>query len=276
MLQKQPFFFIDERQRVHIKDIGSIRMIEKFSQELNGEITRKELVSQFRCNGSDGYLAWIDDVLQIRETANSDYIGKDYDFRVYDDPNELLKTIQTLNKTANKSRMLAGYCWEWPTDTRTKTEVQDIVIEEYDFGISWNLGNTDTWAIDETSVNEAGCIHTSQGLEFDYVGIIIGDDLVYRNGKVETDHTKRARTDRSLFGIKKMFKEDPENAEKLADEIIRNTYRTLMTRGQKGCFVYCTNKELAKYLKARVQKIHEYEEFFGKDLIVAEEKVKYE
>ena len=274
---KTTIFFIDERQRVHIKDIGSIGLIEKFSKELNGEITIKELVSQFRCNGSDGYLAWIDDVLQIRETANTNYIGKDYDFRVYDDPNELLKGIQILNQTANKSRMLAGYCWEWPTETRTKTEVPDIVIEEHNFGISWNLGNTDTWAIDETSVNEAGCIHTSQGLEFDYVGVIIGDDLIYRDGKVVTDHTKRASTDRSLFGIKKMFKEDPEKAEKLADEIIRNTYRTLMTRGQKGCFVYCTDKELASYFKGRLNRIKEYtsNEIFQDDWKVAEEKERY-
>ena len=115
--------------------------------------------------------------------------------------------------------------------------------------MSWNLKNTATFAIDETSINEAGCIHTSQGLEFDYVGVIIGDDLRYENGQVITDFTKRARTDQSLKGIKTLFKENPEKAKAVSDEIIKNTYRTLMTRGMKGCYVYCTDERLAEYLR---------------------------
>lgn len=95
--------------------------------------------------------------------------------------------------------------------------------------MSWNLGNTDTWAIDEDSVNEIGCIHTSQGLEFDYVGVIIGEDMRFENGKIITDFNKRASTDQSLRGIKKMYKENPNKAQKTADEIIKNTYKTLMT-----------------------------------------------
>ena len=100
---------------------------------------------------------------------------------------------------------------------------------------------------------EIGCIHTSQGLEFDYVGVIIGNDLRYEEGII-TDFTKRAITDKSLFGIKGMFKKDPEKAKKVADEIIKNIYRTLMTRGQKGCYVYCCDKNLAKYLKKRINR----------------------
>src|SRR5699024_5360480 len=141
--------------------------------------------------------------------------------------------IKELNKVNNKSRVVAGYCWNWNKDTRMQSDVPDIVIPEHNFGISWNLGNTETWAIDEESVNEAGVIHTCQGLEFDYVGVIIGDDLFYRDGSVKTDHTKRAKTDHSLFGIKKMMKEKPEEAEKLADDIIRNTYRTLRSEERR-------------------------------------------
>ena len=115
--------------------------------------------------------------------------------------------------------------------------------------MSWNLGNTSTWAIDEESVNEIGCIHTSQGLEFDYVGVIIGNDMVYRNGYIVTDYKERASTDQSLKGIKSLAKKNPEEANKLADEIIKNTYRTLMTRGMKGCYVYCCDKNLSNYLK---------------------------
>jgi uncharacterized protein len=272
---KFSIFFIDERQRVTLKDAGSIGEIKKFASEFGANLTIMNLESQFRCNGSDGYLAWIDDVLQIRETANADYIGGQYDFRVFDNPNKLREEIENLNKVKNKSRIVAGYCWNWDKVGQTNPDYFDILLPEFDFKMSWNLGNTATWAIDENSVKEAGCIHTCQGLEFDYVGVIIGDDLRYENGRVVTDYTKRAKTDTSLKGLKKMIREEPEKALKLADEIIRNTYRTLMTRGQKGCFVFCTDKKLAAYLKERYQKSNKYEtnEFFMS--MVAEEKEKY-
>jgi len=134
---------------------------------------------------------------------------------------------------------------------RNKTEEHDIKIG--DFEISWNLENTTTFAIDEGSVSEAGCIHTSQGLEFDYVGVIIGEDMRYENGRIITDYTKRARSDQSLKGIKKLYKEDPEKAKQLSDEIIKNTYRTLMTRGMRGCYIYCVDQKLADYLRERIK-----------------------
>lgn len=132
----------------------------------------------------------------------------------------------------------------------------DIAIPEHNFGISWNIENT--WAIENSSIREAGCIHTAQGLEFDYVGVIIGDDMRFENGQIITDYTKRAKTDQSLKGIKKIAKEDLEAAHALADPIIRNTYRTLMTRGQKGCFVFCTDSALQEYLNQRLEKVTFY------------------
>ena len=240
-------FFIDESQRVTLSDIGSVAEIKKWAKELDSEISEMELVSQFRCNGSDGYLAWLDDVLEIRSTANFDMKDIDYDIRIVDSPNEVRDLIRERNTSANHSRILAGYCWAWPKAGQNDTNVHDIKIG--DFEMSWNLGNSLTFAIDEDSVNEVGCIHTSQGLEFDYAGVIIGDDMRYENGHIVTDFTKRAKTDQSLKGIKKLYKENPELALKEADEIIKNTYRTLMTRGMKGCYIYCTDKNLANYLK---------------------------
>jgi uncharacterized protein len=275
---KFSIFFLDERQRVTLKDVGSLGEIEKFAKENNANLTVMNLESQFRCNGSDGYLAWLDDVLQIRETANSDYIGSQYDFRVFDNPSDLRNEIERLNKTNNKSRMVAGYCWNWVKEGKSDPSYFDIVLEEFDFKMSWNLGNSDTWAIDAESIKEAGCIHTCQGLEFEYVGVIIGDDLKYIDGQIVTDYTERAKTDTSLRGIKKMMKTEPEKAKKLADEIIRNTYRTLMTRGQKGCYIYCTDPELATYFKERYQQsstVYEENEFFRSELRVAENKNDY-
>lgn len=254
---KFSIFFIDESQRVTLKDIGSIEEIQKYTKELNAKSEIMELESQFRCNGSDGYIAWLDDVLEIRKTANNDGFDLDYDIRVCDTPNEVRDLIFEKNKKNNKARLLAGYCWEWITEGKNKSNIYDINIPKYDFSMSWNLGNSQTWAIDSDSINEVGCIHTAQGLEFDFVGVIIGDDLRYEEGKIITDFSERARTDKSLFGIKKIYKEDNKRARIIADEIIKNTYRTLMTRGQKGCYVYCTNKGLSEYLKMRLNKRYE-------------------
>ena len=241
-------FFIDESQRVTLQDIGRVDEIRKWAEKEKAQVTEMELVSQFRCNGSDGYLAWLDHTLEIRDTANFDMEDIDYDIRILDSPAKMQELIIERNRTShNRARILAGYCWNWKKEGVNDPSVHDIIIG--DFEISWNLKNTTTFAIDEDSIHEAGCIHTSQGLEFDYVGVIIGDDMRYENGVVVTDFTKRARTDQSLKGIKKLYKENPELAKKEADEIIKNTYRTLMTRGMKGCYVYCTDQRLAAYLK---------------------------
>ncbi len=244
-------FFIDEDQRVDISDIGSIEEIKKQAKLVGVEPEIMKLESQFRCNGSNGYLAWLDDILQIRETANSDGFNMNYDIQIVDDPNTLKNLIFEKNKHKNKSRLLAGYCWDWLKESKNNHEIFDININ--DFHMSWNLGNTQTWAIDEKSVNQIGCIHTSQGLEFDYAGVIIGPDLIYRDGKVITDFTKRAKTDQSIKGLKSMNVKNPLAAKELADRIIKNTYRTLLTRGQKGCYIYCCDKELEKYLKERLK-----------------------
>ena len=180
---KFSIFFIDKHQKIAFNDYGSIEAIEYFANEVDAEIVRCKLDAQFRCNGSDAYLSWLDHVLEIEDTANYDGFDFDYDFRVIDDVCELRDLIfakneeiddEKIDKTYD-ARLLAGYCWNWDKDGRSDTNYHDIIIG--DFAMSWNLNNSDTYAIDETSINEVGCIHTSQGLEFDYVGVIIGNDM---------------------------------------------------------------------------------------------------
>ena len=245
-------FFIDEHQRVSLADIGRRGEIQRFSEMFDAEVEVMQLASQFRCNGSDGYLAWVDDVLEIRETANADGADMDYELLLVDDPNELRQRIIERNQINNKSRIVAWYCWNWITDSKSNPHVFDIVIDKFDFKMSWNLGNTTTWAIDPESVEQAGCIHTCQGLEFEYVGVIIGSDLRYEDGRVITDPFQRARTDKSLSGFKSMYKQNRVEALRQADEIIRNTYRTLLTRGMKGCYIYCVDPGLQSYLRQRI------------------------
>lgn len=269
-------FFIDEYQRVTASDVGSVAEIEYFAKEQNAQVIRMELDSQFRCNGSDGYLAWLDHILGIRETANDMGFEYDYTFEILDTPNELREIIFQKNHINNKARLVAGYCWEWIKTGKEKNYVHDIQLSEHNFSMSWNLGSTKTWAIDKNSVYEAGCIHTCQGLEFDYVGVIIGKDLIYRDGQVITDYTQRATTDKSLNGLKGSCKKGDADALKLANEIIRNTYRTLMTRGQKGCYVFCEDRALGAYLKEQISKSSQkYEAFEDYFMAVAEEAIEY-
>ena len=242
-------FFIDEDQRVTIQDIGTKSEIKQWADELGAETTELELVSQFRCNGSDGYLGWIDHALQIRATANMDLDGIDYAFAVCESPSELRDSIFEKNHQANKARLVAGYCWDWKS--KKDANAIDIEFPGTDFQMRWNLDTDGSlWIVMPESVNEVGCIHTCQGLDLDYVGVIIGPDLTVRDGVVTTDASERSRNDSSVRGLKKLRKEDPDRARELGELVIKNTYRTLMTRGQKGCFVYCTDPETQEYFRA--------------------------
>lgn len=250
-------FFIDPKQRVHINDYGTIDRIKSIAEKLNAEVYYDKLNVQFRCRGAEQFINWVENSLQYGDVENEELDLKflrNYEVKIFDDPNDMKNKIIEQNKTQSKSRIIAGYCWDWNSKKNPEGNEYDIVIPEYDFKMKWNFNNT-IWAIAEDSVNQAGCIHTSQGLEFDYVGIIIGNDLRYENGKIVTDYTKRAKIDRnngSMKGMKKLYKKDSIQAAKVESEIIKNTYRTLMTRGQKGCYIYCTDKNLAEYLKRRL------------------------
>ena len=122
-------FFIDESQRVTINDIGSIGEIEKWAEKLGAEIYYNELVSQFRCNGSEGYIAWIDDVLDIRPTANFDMKDIDYDIRIVDTPQEMQHLIVEKNRNTNRARILAGYCWNWIKKVRMTLPCETLKSE---------------------------------------------------------------------------------------------------------------------------------------------------
>jgi DUF2075 family protein len=245
-------FFIDEGQKVTWKDIGEIGEIEKFAASMDAEVTYLELKSQFRCNGSDGYLDWLDKTLDIREVESDFFSDAEYDFQVFDSAVDLYDFIRKLNKSNNKSRMLAGYCWDWIS--KKNLDLFDFSKKEFGFDARWNLESRGSaWLIDPGSIDDIGCIHTSQGLELDYVGVIIGPDFQIIDGELTTNPDGRAKTDISLHGFKKELEVDPSSAREKADKIIRNTYKTLMTRGMKGCYIYCTDPEVANYFKSKLE-----------------------
>lgn len=244
-------FFIDEDQRVTWKDVGRSDDIAARAISAGIKPTFLRLESQFRCSGSDGYLAWLDDVLGVRSTANPLLDPSEYDFRVLDTPNQVRALIEALNAPNNRARMVAGYCWDWKS--KKIADAMDVVVPPHEFGMQWNLASDEgLWITAPESVKQIGCIHTCQGLEVDYIGVIIGPDLVVRNGSVQTHPEKRSKQDQSIKGYKKAMKHDPAGGRAKVDAIIRNTYRTLMTRGMKGCYVYCTDAQTTAYFRSRL------------------------
>jgi len=242
-------FFVDENQRVTLKDIGSKASIREWAQKQGAMVHEMALESQFRCGGSDGYLAWLDQVLQIRDTANTDLNDVGYEFGVCNSATELRNLmVEKNNQPRTKARLVAGYCWKW--NSKTDASAYDIVFPAEDFQMQWNLASDSSlWIMKEESINQIGCIHTCQGLEIDYVGVIIGPDLLIRDGKVVTDPSKRASSDKSVFGWKKLMKEEPLRAAAELDLIIKNTYRTLMTRGMKGCYIFSDDEETRDWFR---------------------------
>lgn len=244
-------FFIDEAQKVTWKDIGEIDAIRGFANEMGALVEECELKSQFRCSGSDDYMVWLDNTLGISVDEESYFSPERFDFRIVDSPVELRNLIEERNEGRNKSRTVAGYCWDWVS--KKSPAKYDLVFAEFGFRAMWNLdAHGQGWIIQPDSYKQVGCIHTCQGLELEYVGVIVGPDLVVRDGELVTVPSARAKTDTSLNGFKKEFKEDPINASRKADEIIRNTYRTLMSRGMKGCYVWFTDPDTADYFRRRL------------------------
>ena len=248
---KCSIFFVDDDQMVTLKDIGHTAELERWALQFGAGVTKLELASQFRCNGSDGYLAWLDNTLGIRETVNEILDPETFDFRIVDSPVELHALIEERNAN-NRARVVAGYCWDWKS--KRNPDAYDIVIPEFDYERQWNLDRDGSlWIMAPNSIEEVGCIHTCQGLELDYVGVIVGPDLVARDGELVAVPAARSRQDRSILGWKKQMQQDPEGTTRRLDRIIRNTYRTLMTRGMKGCYVYFSDESARDLFRARIQ-----------------------
>ncbi|ASP28476.1 ATP/GTP binding protein [Spiroplasma corruscae] len=243
-------FFVDERQAVTTKDIGSIENIKKFALEegisINNIYQLDELKSQFRTSGADEYIDFINNILYDDKISLDNSFLSRYDFKVFDDPQDMFDAIVKKN-TKNNARCVAGYCWEW--NSQKDNTKYDIVIDN--FKKQWNFKNDNYWIINPDSINQVGCIHTCQGLELEYCGVIIGDDLYYDN-IVKSNFFARAKSDKSLLGLKKMWKEDKIKAEETADTLIKNAYKVLLTRGLKGTYIYCTDKKLSNFFKSKI------------------------
>ncbi|MEM0322137.1 MAG: DUF2075 domain-containing protein, partial [Thermoprotei archaeon] len=249
---KLSVFFIDDMQVVRPFEVGTAQLIRETASRLGCELFDFELETQFRCNGSDSYLEWIDDVLEIRNTGKTYLTNEDgFDFKIFDEPSELRDEISRRNEIKpNSARMVAGFCWPWSDPNPDGTLKEDVVIG--DFKMPWEakkearklapgIPRAPLWAYDPNGVNQMGSIYTIQGFEFDYVGVIFGNDLMYDRergwiGKPENSADRVVKQSKAEF-----------------TRYVKNAYRVLLTRGMMGCYVYFIDGETRRYFESRLK-----------------------
>lgn len=243
---KVSIFFVDDDQRITINDKYDVNSIIMYAKKENAVIHKPyELTSQFRCDGSDGYISFLNNLLEIKQTANTNFEFNNLKVKVFDDPIKMRDELRELNKINNKTRMIAGYCYDW--NVKNNKGERDIILPN-GFKAKWNLANDDHRAVNPNSFEEIGCIHTCQGMEFDYVGVFIGKDLYFKDGHVQTNRNAISKDDKTS-GIRLTSTSNEE-----ADKLIRRTYKVLLTRGIKGCYIYCEDEALRNYLKEKLNK----------------------
>ena len=252
-------FFIDDRQAIRGVEIGSASMIREAAERWNASVEECELKSQFRCNGSDNYLNWLEQVLYNKQVT-SHFDTEDFDLRIMDSPQKMYESLVEQNNVPGQTaRLMAGFCWPWSTNVVNGDLVKDVKIGT--FAMPWETNDKVDrrslkvsyprwyeWAYKPEGIKQVGCIYTSQGYEFDYAGVIIGPDLKYDpvEDKIITD--KSACKDPVL-------KRTQKEATMTFDDYVRNIYRVLMSRGMKGCYLYVCDKELRKYLKELINEM---------------------
>lgn len=239
-------WFIDEDQAVTKDDYLTIDKIKNYARKYNSEIIEAndlKLTSQFRCMGGDDYISFVNGLLGYDELLNKKYSPKNYDFKIFINLTDMWEAIKEKQKEYTNARLLSGYTHEWVS--KNDENLYDFDMDNGRFKMKWNKFVSYSYINDPEQLDRIGCIHTIQGVDMSYAGVIIGKDLKYRGGHLVFDKSENAKTD-SASGIRNL---DDETAKRL----IRNTYKVLLTRGMYGTYVYCEDKELGDYIKSLVK-----------------------
>lgn len=249
---KVSVFLIDDNQVVRPHEIGSSRLIREVAERMDCRLDEYQLEAQFRCAGSDGFVNWINNTLGIERTANVLWDGSEgFDFKIVDSPIELERAIRKRAGEGVTARVIAGFCWPWSAPNPDGTLVPDVQLGE--FQRPWNakseagrlapgIPKESLWAHDPNGIDQIGCVYTAQGFEFDYVGVIFGNDLTYDldnqewQGHPENSHDTTVRRSRDQFV-----------------DLVKNTYRVLLSRGLRGCYVYFMEKDTERFIKSRME-----------------------
>ncbi|WP_445284738.1 DNA/RNA helicase domain-containing protein [Streptomyces sp. DSM 118148] len=242
-----PVFLLDEHQVVRPGEMGTVEDIKSAAASRGLDCHVVPLESQFRCGGSDAYLRWVVRLLGLQPGGPVVWEPDDrMQLLVADSPGELEVFLESRRAQGYGARMSAGYCWRWSPEPRPGAPLPaDVVIGEW--ARPWNLRGdravsgappSALWATDPAGFGQVGCVYTAQGFEYDWSGVIIGPDLVWRGDRWITDRTQSKDP---------VFKKSISDAD--VDRLIRNTYKVLLTRGMIGTIVYSTDPETREKLR---------------------------
>ncbi|MDP2926650.1 MAG: DUF2075 domain-containing protein [bacterium] len=243
---KLNIFFIDEHQIVRPSEVGGIAMLKEAAKRfgINDEnIVGFELKTQFRCSGSDAYLQWLDHVLEIRDTEITEFDAK-MEFRIFDNPSDMMSEIRKRNEEKpNLARIAAGFCWPWSKPNLDGSLANDVKIGSFE--MPWERKDQFwKWATDNSGMEQVGTVYTAQGMEFDYIAVIFGNDLVYDFEK----NTWKAVPGNSYDS--QIKRNNP-----ILVNHLKNVYRVLMSRAHKGVYVYFMDKSTEKYFRSHLPEI---------------------
>lgn len=247
-----PVFLLDEHQVVRASELGTVNDIEAHAGSLGLAVEKISLDAHFRCGGSQAYLDWVVRLLGLAPGGPLPWIGDPaFSVHVADSPYELEHTLQTKLDAGYGARIAAGFCWPWNDPRPDGTLVPDVVIG--DWSRPWNLRGDRAvggappaalWATDPAGFGQVGCIYTAQGFEYDWNGIIIGPDLVWRgNGWAAI---RDANKDPEFRGRTRVSGHDFER-------LVRNVYKVLLTRGMIGTVLYSPDPETNAMLRSLIR-----------------------
>ena len=240
-IAKLNIFFIDENQIVRPEEIGSIELIRAAAGQFGiakDEVAEFELKTQFRCSGSDAYLQWLDRVLGISEFEGESKFDARMEFKIFSSPSDMMAEIRKRNvEKKNSARIVAGFCWPWSDPNSDGSLVNDVQIG--DFSMPWEKKDTFwKWATDDSGMEQVGTVYTAQGFEFDYIGVIFADDLVFNATKGLWESVPGKSYDSQVK------RKNPDLTRHL-----QNVYRVLMSRAHRGVYVHFMDKETEKYFR---------------------------
>jgi len=248
-------FFIDDLQVVRPGELGSSELIRQAAQRAGATIKEYELEAQFRCGGSESFIGWVENTLALRKTADVLWDGdEEFDFDVVSSVEELKALVESKNSADSTARLVAGFCWPWSKPNKDGTLVDDVVVGA--FSMPWNakpdsgrlaegIPKSDFWASEPGGIDQVGCVYTAQGFEFDHVGVIFGRDLIYRFGEGWVGQPEYSRDS--------VVKRAVNSADADFTALIKQTYRVLLTRGLKGCYVYFEDEETRDFVLSRTE-----------------------
>jgi uncharacterized protein len=252
---KVSVFFIDDRQVVRPGEVGSSDLIRSTAAELGIPVFEHQLETQFRCGGSDAFVGWVDNTLEVDPTAFVLWDpSEEFDFQIVDSPQELEGMIRARAAEGYSARLSAGFCWPWSDPLEDGTLVNDVQINGW--SMPWNakpdsrrlatgIPKSNYWASDPAGLDQVGCVYTAQGFEYDFAGVIFGRDLVWRPRQGWIGHPEASRDN--------VVKREGTKDLAAFAALVKNTYRVLLTRGIQGCYMFFEDDQTRDFFLSRIE-----------------------